>query len=188
MSFSLQSWKETFKTQLQGWRERMQTSGVKSIYSFISASAIWPVLQATIGGQWTALAELGKVLAEAGSNILVDRLQKWKEKKDEADVAGQIEKDMLTDKDLRAELDKLLEKLDALPLAREALNDADRTWFEETLEKELSQMGNIQKFKAVLKGSGAIAQGAGAKAVGEGGVLIEGGVQGGVHVKNIKKK
>lgn len=186
MSFSLQSWKETFKTHLQGWRERMQKSGVKSIYSYVSASALWPVLQATIGGQWTALAELGKVLAEAGTNILVDRLQKWKEKKDEADVAGQIEKDMKTDTGLRAELDKLLEKLDALPLAREALSDIDRTWFEETLQKELSQMGNIQKFKAVLKGSGAIAQGAGAKAVGEGGVLIESGAR--ANVKIIKKK
>ena len=39
---------------------------------------------------------------------------------------------------------------------------------------------NLARFQATLSGSGAIAQGAGAKAVGQGGVLVEGDVHGDV--------
>ena len=180
MSFSLTSWKESFQSCLQGWRERMQQSGVESIYAFISAAAIWPVIQATTGGEWVAaLSELGKVLSGIGTNILADRLEQWKEKKYPAAVGAEIEKDVQTDNALRAELDKLLERLDALPLAGKSLSNNDRTWFEETLKNELNRMGNMQKFSAVLSGPGAIAQGAGARAVV--GALVEGNVQGGVH-------
>lgn len=180
MSFSFTSWKESFQSRLQGWRERMQRSGVESIYAFISASAIWPVIQATTGGEWVAaLSELGKVLSGIGTNILADRLQKWKEESGPASIGAQIEKDVQTDNALRAELDKLLESLDALPLAGKSLSNTDRVWFEETLKNELSRMGNVQKFKAVLSGSGAIAQGTGARAVV--GTLVEGDVHGGVH-------
>jgi len=106
---------------------------------------------------------LGNVLAGIGSNLLANRIQDWK---DEADAAQKIAAEAPYNPDLRTELDVVLERLEALPLARQALSEDEHQWFADTLREELDRMGNLGKFKAMLSGSGAISQGPGAAAAG----------------------
>ncbi len=106
---------------------------------------------------------LGGVLAGVGTNLLANRIQSWK---DEAEAARQLAADAPEDAALRAELDAVLERLEALPQARAGLDEADRAWFVKTLGAELARLGNLARFEASLTGSGVIAQGEGARAVG----------------------
>jgi hypothetical protein len=79
---------------------------------------------------------------------------------------------------LRAELDAVLEKLDVFAQAQLALVEADRRWFIETLQAELTQQGNLARFEAQLMGHGAVAQGQQTQAVVAGWGLIARGVGG----------
>ena len=64
----------------------------------------------------------------------------------------------------------MLEKLDAVAQARDALPEAERQWFTEILRTELTHLGNASRYTAQLTCSGSIAQGPGAVAAGQGGV------------------
>jgi hypothetical protein len=81
---------------------------------------------------------------------------------------------------LRKALDAILERLEALPEARSALEAPERAAFDAALRRELAALGSLPRFAAQLEGSGAIAQGAGAAAVGAGGTLVQGDVAGDV--------
>ncbi|GAX61116.1 NTPase [Candidatus Scalindua japonica] len=147
MPFSIQSWKGNLKKRFEGWSGRMKESGVKSIYAFVSASALLPVIQAVNGGDLAPIMELGKLVSGLGTSLLANRLQGWK---DEADAAKKIESEIENNQDLRKELDELLQKLDAVTYAEKSLREDDRKWFEETLRKELDRMGNLQSFENVF--------------------------------------
>lgn len=170
MAFDLDAWKEKVREQLQGWKPRMERAGVNSVYAFLSAATLWPVVQAYQGGDLAAVFALANVLAGVGTNLLANRIQAWKDKANETEAAVQIATEVADDPALRAELDAVLEKLDALSLAAQALSDEDRQWFTGTLHAELGRLGNLARFEATLGGSGAIAQGPGAKAASERGV------------------
>ncbi len=172
MSFTFDTWKESLKKNLDGWCGRMKKSGINSIYAFVSASALWPVIQAAKGGEWAAIAALGSLTSGLGASLLANKLQNWKNKSDVVKVAKEIESEIENDQDLRKELDKILEKLNALPHAREVVKQDDRKWFEDTLQNELVRLGNFQRFEAVIKGSGAIAQGEKAIAVSKGVAIV----------------
>jgi long-subunit acyl-CoA synthetase (AMP-forming) len=95
--------------------------------------------------------------------------------------------------------DAIKKKFEAKPAAKEALEDVVKTpdnqiaqeVFQLQLKKAMTEdesfASDLSKlleaaggsYKATLTGGGAIAQGTGAKAVGERGVMIEGGMQGG---------
>ena len=149
MSFTLQSWKEDLEKHLEGWRGRMRTSGVKSIYAFVSATALLPVIQAVAGGDLTPVMELGRLISGLGTNLLATKLQGWKNNT-ETEIAAQIKNEVENDQDIRAEFDELLERLDALPLAREAVNKDDRQWFKETIQKELAQLESVLKIENLV--------------------------------------
>ena len=84
--------------------------------------------------------------------------------------------------ELRQSLDAILDSLETLSQAQNALSGADRQRFTETLQKELAALGNLKRYEAVLFGSGAIAQGPGAVAAGKGGVAVGGNVEGGIQI------
>lgn len=169
MAFDLDTWKERTRERLRDWKPRMERAGVNSVYAFLSAAALWPVVEAAQAGNWAAVAALGSVLSSLGSNLVANRIQSWK---DEAEAARQIEADVVDDPELRAELDSLIEELDTLTVATQALPEEDRQWFAETLRAELERLGNLARFEAMLTGSGAIAQGEQATAVDERGVFV----------------
>jgi hypothetical protein len=175
MTFTFETWKTAFAERLPQWRQRMQGLGITSMYTFISAMALWPVAAATKAGDWQALIALGGGLAGVGGNLLANRLQSWK---DEADAARHIATSVSAEPALKAEVDAVLTSLEAFPRAREALPASEHLWFDETLRGELTRQGNWERFVAHLTGSGAIAQGPGAVAAGERGVAVGGHVQG----------
>ncbi|MBN2548461.1 MAG: SUMF1/EgtB/PvdO family nonheme iron enzyme [Anaerolineales bacterium] len=139
MPFDLTTWKNKFAACLPGWKARMQQAGVTSVYAGLSAAALWPVVEAARNGEWAALSALGGVLASLGSNLLANQIQSWK---DESDAARQIEASVEDNAVLRAELDAVLQTLDALSLAQVGLTDADKAWFVETLRQELPRLGS----------------------------------------------
>jgi hypothetical protein len=175
MTFTFETWKTAFAERLPQWRQRMQGLGITSMYTFISAMALWPVAAAAQAGNWQALTALGGVLAGVGGNLLANRLQGWK---DEADAARQMATSVSAEPALQAEVDAVLTSLEAFPRARETLPASEHQWFDETLRGELTRQGNWERFVAHLTGSGAIAQGPGAVAAGERGVAVGGHVQG----------
>ena len=182
MSFTLDTWKANLKQRLPGWRSRMQDAGVTSAYAAISAAAIWPVVEAVRNGQWAALAALGAVVAGVGSNLLANQLQDWK---DERDAARQLAEAVLDQPALRAEIDVVLVKLDALTAAREALPEADRAWYVETLRAELGRLGSplrdlIIAGGDVTTGGSASAKDKGLAFVGNANTIISGKVLGDV--------
>jgi hypothetical protein len=177
MTWNLERMKTAFAERLPQWRQRMQQAGVTSVYSFVSAMALWPVAAAAKNGEWAALAALGSALAGLGGNVLASRLQNWK---DEADGAQQLAAAMETDDALQKELAVVIDQLNALNQARQALPEAERSWFDHVLAGERSLVDNAVQYVANLKGSGAIAQGTGAVAAGRGGVAIGGNVYGNV--------
>ncbi|HEY5869003.1 MAG TPA: hypothetical protein VI542_26150, partial [Candidatus Tectomicrobia bacterium] len=179
MAFTLETWKTAFAERLPQWRQRMQSLGVTSMYTFISAMALWPVAAVVQSGDRQMLLALGGVLAGVGANLLANRLQDWK---DEADAARDIATNVTAEPALRTELDAVLTSLEAFQHARQALPASEHAWFDETLRNELTRQGNWERFSAHLTGSGAIAQGPGAVAAGERGVAVGGQVHGSLIV------
>ncbi|MGD2178679.1 MAG: SUMF1/EgtB/PvdO family nonheme iron enzyme, partial [Anaerolineae bacterium] len=173
MAFDIQTWRERVAQRSEGWKDRWEHAksvGVSSLYGFLSAMALWPMVQALRQGDLAALIALGGVAAGVGTNLLANQLQSWK---DEVDAAGQLAEAAEGNDDVRLALDCLLDELEVVAQASASLSREDRTWFAETLRDEMAHLGNLGRFEAVLIGSGAIAQGVGAKAAGEGGVVAD---------------
>jgi hypothetical protein len=126
MPFDFETWKMKLAERLQGWRSRMQHVGTNSVYAFLSATTLWPVVEAAQKGEWAAFSALGGVLASVGSNLLAHRIQTWK---DETDATRQLTEEVRMEPDLRAELDAVLKELETFTLAQHALAAADRQWF-----------------------------------------------------------
>jgi len=172
MGFTVASWKQQIKERLTGWKARMQSAGVNSVYAFIATASVWPVVEAARAGDWAALTALGSMVGSVGTNLLANMIQGWK---DEADAALQLETAVTTEEgeQVRAEIDTVLEQLGSFDLANEQLAARERQWFRDTLHDELQQFGNLERFQAQINGPGVIAQGAGAKAANMGGVVGE---------------
>ena len=172
MSFDLTTWKASLATRLRGWLPRMQQAGVTSVYAFVSAASLWPVVEAAQHGEWAAAAALGTVTAGVGTNLLANKLQGWK---DEATAARALEAAAERDTNLRAELDAVLQKLDALAEARDALPGERQAWFDQTLRQELVRLGSTVNYNVTVAGPGPVAIGDHATALGAGAVLVQAG-------------
>ncbi len=173
MAFDINSWKNDLDGRFAAWRDRMKQLGRKSIYGFVSATALWPVVEAVRSGDWAgAGGALTSLVGAKGAELLQKKIGQWTS---EEDASAQLDKAIETDTELRDELDKVLKELQALKVARATLPEDEHLWFDKTLEKELQKLGSTQSFSAVVHGSGAIAQGKGAIAVGAGGVVATGG-------------
>jgi len=185
MDLTLDIWKEQAAGQLRrigGWLEQRKTQDAPYlVYGALCGLSLWPLVEAARAGQMLpVMMALGSVAAGVGGNLIAEQVQRWKEQADEAQVAGWVAERAPADPGLREALDGILERLEAVAQAQAGLSEADRRWFTETLSQEMSQLGNLARFRATLSGPGAIAQGEGAKAVGQGGVLVEGEVHGDV--------
>ncbi len=74
MPFDLDTWKVRMPAQLRGWRKRMQKAKVESVYAFLAAATLWPVVQAARQGDWSALTVLVEVVSWAERHVLIERL------------------------------------------------------------------------------------------------------------------
>ncbi len=140
MAFDIDTWKEAFQEHLPGFRKRMKRAGVDSVYAALSAAALWPMIETAQRGDWSAAVALtGLTAASLGTSLLASRIKDWK---DETDAIRQISKVVEQDPALCAELDLVLQKLDAIAAVGNTLSRADRAWFTETLGNELKTLGS----------------------------------------------
>jgi hypothetical protein len=160
MAFDIEKWKEQVYVRYQTLKEGINRESAQHLYAFLSVSALWPVLDAAQRGDWAAVGTLASLTtANLGTNLLANQIQSWK---DEATAIRDIGQAAQDDPALCAELDLVLQKLDAIALAEKSLSETDRAWFAETLQKEIAQLKSGITYNATLTGSGAIAQGTGA--------------------------
>jgi formylglycine-generating enzyme required for sulfatase activity len=177
MTFTLETWQQQAAEKLSQaghWlKRRAGQDAPYLVYGTLSGLSLWPLVEVARSGGLTPLEiglTLGGVAGAVGTDLLANQLQAWKDRAeapDEAEVADWVAHTAPTDPELRQALDAIIEKLQALPQLRAGLSSADQAWFEQTLRRELAQLGNLARFEAILTGSGAIAQGPGAVAVGE---------------------
>lgn len=172
MPFNFEQWKASTIEKLQGWKGRMERAGMNSAYYFLAGVSLLPVAQAVHSGDWSGLAVLGASLGGAVStNLLANIVQKAKDKSD-VEVAQLLQEEIASSPELKAEIEVILQKLDALNEAEKALSQADKAWFADLIQRELKQLNSGIKYEATLTGDGAIAQGDGAMAAGAGSIMI----------------
>ena len=174
MAFDIETWKTQAAVRYQKLKDGLNRESAGQLYAFLSVTALWPVLEAMQRGDFNAAITLASLTAASlGTNLLANQIQGWK---DEASAVKQVSEAIQRDPALRAELDLVLQKLDAISSAERNLSDVDKAWFANTLQKELKKLGSGITYSASVTGGGAVAQGNGAKAVGAGGVLVDGGI------------
>lgn len=92
---------------------------------------------------------LAGVIGDIGANLAANQLEAWKARHQEPDKEGaaytlatQLVHEAWTDADLRAALDELLVKLDALNTLAANLDSHGRTYFEQTRPEQLARLGS----------------------------------------------
>ena len=151
MSLTQETWEEEHQKGVRGWLRRMRKAGIKNVYSFLAGMALVPVAAALGNGDWGALMALGQVVAGVGGNLLAGVLQNARDRT-EGGLAKQILESLKENPALLTELDEVLGNLNTMSQAAEALTKDDRKWFLDTLRDELSQLGNLSRFEATLRG------------------------------------
>ncbi len=156
MAFDLTIWKEKAAVNLRGWKERLVPAAMNSAYVAVCAGVLWPVVvEARAGDAFGAAMAVMSLTAGLGTNLLSDQIRKWKDEANgERDVAQWLAERAGQNAQLRAELDAALEKLEALALARDTLHEADRQWFADVLQGELTRLGSWPRFEATVHGQG----------------------------------
>jgi len=151
MGFDIQIWRDQLSCQMESWKDRWEQArsiGISSLYAFLSAMALWPVVEAVRQGDLAALVALGGVVAGKGSNLLANQIQSWK---DEMHAAQQLALAVEDNKEIRAALDAVLERLEVMTQTGAALDKEDRRQFATTLREELARLGNLGRFDATLQ-------------------------------------
>lgn len=175
MTFTLDIWREQAAQKLQqigDWLDRRRQDLPYVVYTTVAGLTLWPLVEAAAqtGQFWLVVGAMYNVVGNIGGDLIAEQLQRWKDKganQSAADVAEWVQQNAAANSDLRQALDAILLQLEAVPTAQAALDEARRAQFLETLQAELSQLGNLAHFEAVLTGSGAVALGQGNTALGE---------------------
>jgi len=137
------------------WREAardlpgtMQRLGIRTAYGLLTASAWLPLLAACGDAPGPAVAALVGVLSGIGTNLLSNLVQRACDKA----TISQVEQEIAEQPELRAGYEQILNRLEVLAAAREALGErwAD---FEARLREELAQLGGCLQ---VETGGGAV--------------------------------
>ena len=152
MPFTLETWKNNVYERLWDWRLRLEQARPASVYSTLSAMALWPLVQAAQSeGMLPMAVALGNVVAGVGGNLIAEQVQRWRDHAEatpdgEAAVASWVKEHLATQADLRTALDTILDRLEAVPQAQTTLDEVNCTWFVQTLRHELTVMGNLARF------------------------------------------
>ncbi len=125
-------------------------------YGALCGLTLWPVVQAISGGDPTGWMALGGVLGGVGSDLIAGHLQRWMaDKTSEREIAAWAGEAAAQNPALRDELDAILDKLDVIGQARQALSEvpSEREAFVEALREELRDLGNLPRFEQALGGT-----------------------------------
>ena len=159
MALTLAEWRERARVELRRLKSAVKPGAPYAVYGAVTALALWPAVQAASApgaNPATVAVALVGILAQAGLNVATSPLVNWLNDRvaatthlDEAQVA-EWAAEAATVSALRADLDTLLEKLDALPSVAQGLSAADRRWFSDTLRDELGHLGNLPRHAQTL--------------------------------------
>jgi len=142
MGFNLDSWKAQIADYFKSHAPLIKQAGANTLYGLLAAGALLPAIGAYHGGEIAPVViALSDLLGSVGSNLIANLIQKWKDKPNAEitqEVLGTIQKNV----ELRQAVDILLEKLEVVSSAQQALSDADKQWFVETLQAELKKVGS----------------------------------------------
>ncbi len=106
-------------------------------------------MEAVRGGEAMSVGmALMSIAGDVGGNLIAARLEKWKDRADEAEVYEWVVENAPKNPDVRDALDAIMVKLDMMAQAEAGLDEEDRTWFSDTLKKELQQLGNLDRYGA----------------------------------------
>ncbi|MCA9976779.1 MAG: hypothetical protein KC413_13555, partial [Anaerolineales bacterium] len=175
MDFTVQTWKEQLQAsfrQLKHWLTLRSGDMGHLSYGALAGCTLLPLLEYTFTaaqqGQslpLSAVMALGSIAGGVGGNILAGQIQAWHEAATqghtptETDILAWLQTNLMQQEDLRAALDSMLEKLEALPQAQETLPPTDWQVFAQQLHQELRDLGSLPRFQAYLEGSGVLVQG-----------------------------
>jgi len=151
MGLDLDAWKAKVSEYLKPRAPLFNQAGANLIYGLLGASALRPILLTDDDPSETIIL----VLDETGTGLIMNMVQGWKDKTDEA-VAREILGATQANAELRQAMDELLLKLEVIPAATQELSRADQQWFLETLRTELSQIQSSITIQINTDGGAAI--------------------------------
>lgn len=196
MDFTTDSWqtkaKDKYRELTRFLSRGTQEAGFLA-YGALTSLTLWPLVEyvtaAAQNGQpfpLAAIMALGSVAGGVGGNLLASQIQAWYENAangkppSEEEILSWLKEHALSKEDIRADIDKMLQTLEAIPNAQAALPEHEWQAFVQQLLQELAQIGNLPRYQATLVGSGILVQGDNNVVVGAGGVHIAGNVDGDV--------
>ncbi len=152
MTFTPGIWKKRVSKQLIQFgdelKKRSEGETPNPIYAELGAMTLWPLVEEAQGGVlMPAVLALMSIAGGGGGNLIAARLEKWKDRADEAEVYEWVAENAPKNPDLRDALDAIMVNFDVMARAEAGLDGEDRTWFSDALKKELQQLGNLARYK-----------------------------------------
>jgi len=136
---TLQEWQQYIGAKILLWKGRLIHSGPKLVYGTLCAAALFPALEAAQNGDFSLLS----LLADIGAGLISANIDEIK-KAGEQGAPQLLQEQAQENPELRAELDKILNKLDVLELARGSMNEEERAIFFEQLQEHLHESSRIK--------------------------------------------
>ncbi|KPA10505.1 signal transduction protein [Candidatus Magnetomorum sp. HK-1] len=153
--FSEKTWKNNVSEKLKYIGQSINKGSASLIYASMAGMSLWPLVEASYKipinipvAQHFGII-LGSIFGSVGASIIGNKIDSWRNQATqvkENEVIEWIKQNVLNNSDLRNAMDDMLQKIDAISFARNALNENDKQWFNTTLQKELSKLGNLERF------------------------------------------
>lgn len=158
----IQAWKQAVREQADRLAQGIRRRTPGAVYGLLSAASVAPIISAVTQGDYGALGAVFGVVGGVGGNLIANQIQAWRDRSED-ELAADLVAKARQDKDWRETLDKLLQTLETPRLVRARLSAADRVWFVETLNRELTQVGSTLRIEGdgnvVVTGDRAITAG-----------------------------
>lgn len=147
--------------------ERLPEKDSTYLYGLLGATALAPALNEPVFA--IAVAKLTEVVGALGIEAMGGLLEEFRNKKDETERTRLLQQTAENSAAVRAVLDDLLEKVDALPLAQKTFNQSHsdksaQQRFVQALQQSLQQVGSRLKIPVRVRASKGAAAAFGPKA------------------------
>ena len=165
--FTQETWRDSAAVKLGEFGRRLKMFGRVDLpyiaYGTVAGLSVWPLVETVVStGQLSSiLGALYSTAAGIGANLIANRIESWKDgaeppTEDEviAWVAGEA-----GNAELRAALDDIVARLEAIPHALSAADESERENLRAILLREAAQLGNLTRFELVITGGGAFVGG-----------------------------
>lgn len=120
---NLQAWQAAARQNLTRLAGRLRRLAPGTLYGFLSATTLLPVVTAANQGNFAALVTLGSVVGGIGGDLVANQIQAWKDRS-ETELAAELQQRATADPTWRETLDTILAKLAAIQTVRETLSPA----------------------------------------------------------------